>query len=376
MKYYFEIDSPIKDMPASELQNLLKGQKKSKIMRTIIMNEKKFLSVNYDRSLRGFWYLTVKPVLEKLGLLTETDQTEKKLEKWDQELSRYMGELVKNGTMTYKDLRIVDQSRKRGNPKPIYHTVNSEIYGYKVGLGAYPHIIISTEKDTVYSIIEGVASFFGCSCISGKGQNALSAMEDLLRGMGNVQVDIYILTLTDYDPSGYYIADTFRSQAVVLKEAMGIQSDVYIERIGIFPSQLTQEEIENNKYTPKPVNLDKWFGITGGINGESKGLELDALPPDRIRDIFVTSLKKYIDPKVYEATIKESYIKMKVLEVIKSKVETILSEVKNSEIDNITNSQLDIFSLAKEGHVFLPIEDLCNDDRDSLITEKTKSYFR
>ncbi len=68
MKYYFELDRPIKDIPANELQGFLKGQKTSTIMRTIIMNEKRFLSVDYERSLRGFWYFTVKPVLEKLGL--------------------------------------------------------------------------------------------------------------------------------------------------------------------------------------------------------------------------------------------------------------------------------------------------------------------
>lgn len=30
----------------------------------------------------------------------------------------------------------------------------------------------------------------------------------------------------------------------------------------------------------------KWKKLTGGINGNEKGLELDALTPDRIRQIF------------------------------------------------------------------------------------------
>ena len=204
-KKYIELDRPIKEYSAKELRDTIGKLKNSELIRTIILNEKEFVNIDYDRGLRGFWYFTVKPVLDKLGLLTEEDQTEKGLTKWDSELSRYMAELVKMGVLTYKDLRIVDQSRQRENPSDKYYTVDIETYGYQVNVAPYSNIIISTEKDTAYHIIYDIARLFGCSCISGKGQNSLGAMEDLLRGMNETGKDIFILTLTDYDPSGYYI---------------------------------------------------------------------------------------------------------------------------------------------------------------------------
>ena len=283
------MDQLIRDIPADELRYLLGGLKKSELLRTIILNEKEFISVDYDRSLRSFWYTSVKPILEKLGLLSKTDMTEEGLTRWDSELSRYMSELVKLGVLSYQDLRIIDTSRLKEAPSIRYYTPNVDTYGYEISIPAYPNIILGTEKDTIWNIIYGMSNLFGCSCISGKGQNSLGAMEVLIRGILEVKPDIdriYILTLTDYDPAGYYIADTFYNQAKVIVRNLGFDIDIYAERLGIFPHQLTEEEIEQNKYTPKPANRDKWFNATGGINGEPYGLELDALTPDRIREIF------------------------------------------------------------------------------------------
>jgi hypothetical protein len=378
-KNYYTFDRPIKEISGEVLKQHLGDVKRSVLMRTIILNEKQFLKINYDRSLRSFWYITVKPTLDKLGLITEVDQTEEALTRWDAELSRYMGELVRLGELTYSDLNIVDTSRRRANPSNIYDIVKLKIYGYQVTSREYPNIIICTEKDTVYAIIEDIASFFGCSCISGKGHNSFSAMEDLLRGMGSTDKDIHILTMTDYDPAGYYIADTFKKQVKDLRESLEITGDVNIERIGIFPSQLTPEELEMNKYTPKKNNRDKWFKATGGINGKPKGLELDALEPDRIRNIFVTCLKKYIDPHEVSGFIKYSLLQKIILEAMAPKVEDIIDEITYKEVQNV-NLSVDIdtglFKLAEEGHDSLPIDALCNTDRQKEIKEAVLSYFK
>lgn len=377
MGRYIKLDRPIKEIPADELKQLLKNTKDSELMRTIILNEKEFINVNYNRSLRGFWYSTVKPTLDKLGLLTEYDSTEESLKKWDAELSRYVAELVKSGQLTYRDLRIEDVSRKRSIPFGDY-------YGHKA---PYPNLIIATEKDTIYDIISDIANFFGCSCISGKGQNSLGAMESLLRSIklseevyyGTYIKPIYILTMTDYDPAGYYIADTFKNQIEDLKSSLKIESEIYIERIGIIPQQLTPEEVEQNKYTPKLVNREKWFKATGGINGEPKGLELDALSPDRIRSIFVTSIKKYVEENTYKEFLREEWLRNYVMEIIRPKVDDIVDDVVddvvNAELESVEIVDFDLFSYAKKGYSTLPVADLCNTTRKEQIKELTLSYF-
>ncbi|MHB1546917.1 MAG: toprim domain-containing protein, partial [bacterium] len=246
MKKYIEIDKSIKELPDDELLRIFGGLKKSELMRSIILNEKKFLGVSYDRSLRGFWYATVKPILSRLGLLSVSDSTEEGLTKWDKELSAYLTELVRAGECSYSDLRIIDNSRRRFTPKTYMSSPGNDTFTYDVTTPKYPHIIISSEKDTVYGIMEKMATFFGLSCLSGKGQNSLACMEDLLR-QANIEKDIVILTLTDYDPAGFIIADTFYNQINDLKQNLGLgHINVNIERIGIFPGQLSPEEVEQN----------------------------------------------------------------------------------------------------------------------------------
>jgi len=378
-KKYIKLDKPIRDIPLEELKRTLGGRQTSVLMRTIILNERDFLTVDYERSLRGFWYSTVKPTLDKLGLLTEKDQEEEKLSKWDAELSRYLAELVRLGELSYKELNIVDNSRQRQAPLESYNTTSLSIFGYKVQIAPYSNIIICTEKDTAYSIIKDLASFFGCSCISGKGQNSLGAMEDLLRQIKKRAGDnkpIYILTMTDYDPAGYYIAETFKNQIKDLKLILQLKSDVNIKRIGITPDQLTKEEVEANKYSPKKANIDKWLRQTGGINGEPKGLELDAFSPSRIRELFIENIKPYIDPTLYANFIKEAYLQKLILEALQDKVEDISKNVIKEYLSSIKAEEYSLWSLAQRGHANAPVEQLCYTGSQDEIKNKVLSYFK
>jgi hypothetical protein len=173
--------------------------------------------------------------------------------------------------------------------------------------------------------------------------------------------------MTDYDPAGYYIAQTFANQARDILQALDRPGIVELERVGITPEQLTTEQVEANKYTPKRAGRQKWFEQTGGINGEQKGLELDALHPDRIREIFVTTLKKYINPKEYRRFIKRAYIRRQALEAIQPKIQDVLRETERREIDLVEILDFDMGDLAVEGFNELPIEKLCIHGRDTAI---------
>ena len=82
-KLYIRLDRPVKSYSADELKSHIGHLKGLELMRTIILNEKEFLSVDYSRSLRGFWYSTVKPTFDKLGKLSAADSTGEMLTKWD-----------------------------------------------------------------------------------------------------------------------------------------------------------------------------------------------------------------------------------------------------------------------------------------------------
>lgn len=375
---FLRLPKHVKDMTKVELRYYFPNEtEKSYLMRSIIMSEKDHGTVYYNRSLRSLWYSTVKPTLDKLGLLTDEDQTEEGLTKWDAVLSRYVADLLRRGYLTYKSLHILDNSRQRANPSNYYSVDQLTVYGNQVTIDPYSNIIIATEKDTVYNIIKDIAKLFGCSCISSKGQNSLGAMEDLVRGMRGSYEDIYILTMTDYDPAGYYIADALKKQVEDLVNALEIENvRVHINRIGITPDQLSDEMVEANKYSPKPANLEKWLELTGGINGEPKGLELDALDPSQIRDIFVENIKDFIDTDLYSKFVKRSYIKKVALKAMAPQVEMILDKVVKQVEKNVELQEFDITDIARQGYGSLPIERLCSSDQDEVITQKVLRHFK
>lgn len=379
---YYRLNKNVKSMTAQELRAIFNNGDvdNSYLMRSIIMSEKNFPSVNYERSLRSLWYSIVKPTLDKLGKLSKEDQTEEGLTKWDATLSRYVADLLRRGELTYKQLHILDNSRQRANPRTQYMNVNSQVFGYKVNIAPYSNIIIATEKDTVYNIISAIAELFGCSCISCKGQNSLGAMEDLVRKIVSAQYSsleaIYILTMTDYDPAGYYIAEALETQVCDILYALGRSNvGVTITRVGITPDQLDDEMVEANKYSPKPANLEKWLDRTDGINGEPYGLELDALEPVEIRRIFVDHLIDLVDSSVYQGFIKEAYIRRLVLETMQPKVDRIAKRIIVHYEDQLQLEDFDIKELAVDGMDYIPSQNYVKDTHKNRIQRAVLEYF-
>lgn len=383
---FYPLPKNAKNMTAAELNQIFNADtNKSYLMRSIIMSEVRYPGVDYMRSLRSLWYSVVKPTLDKLGLLTVADQTEEGLTKWDATLSRYVADLLRRGFLTYSDIHVLDNSRQRSNPRETYYTTDNTIYGYKATIAPYSNIIIATEKDTVYNIIHDIASLFGCSCISCKGQNSLGAMEALVRGIvrahrsEDIELEyIHILTMTDYDPAGYYIAEALETQVTdVLKALSQYDVDVTITRVGITPDQLDYDLVEANKYSPKPANLEKWLERTNGIDGEPYGLELDALEPQQIRQIFVDILMDYIDKDIYTSFIRESYIRNASLLILEDRVSSILDNMVSDHESKVKLKNINIRQLAIDGYSNIPTSKACKNENEvkTLLAADISRYF-
>lgn len=351
------------------------------MMRTLIMNELEHCDKSETRTLRGVWYSAIKPTLDKLGLLQDDDTSEEGLKRWDATLSSYVCDLLRRGALTFSDLGISDISRQKKNPREHFYTVGGREYAYKGTIAPYPNILIATEKDTVYTIIESIAQLYGCSAISCKGQNSLGAMESIVKGM--FQTDpkvhfstIYVLTLTDYDPAGYYIAEALEKQVNDILYAIGKSHiAVHTHRLGITPDQLSEEQVRQNMYSPKKANIEKWMARTNGINGQEKGLELDAFSATQIREIFIENLAEFIDHNVYKDFIKESYIKMQILESIKTRLSKMTKKVTNEIIDDLEMKDFDMVDYGIRGYSSLDIEDLCEDNLDDKIKKLANQYM-
>lgn len=119
-------------------------------------------------------------------------------------------------------------------------------------------------------------------------------------------------SLTDYDPAGYSIA---RAQFVQVQETA--YCEVYHERLGLLPDQLTPEEWLRNAYEPKDKGLAKWYAETGGVDGQPLGLELDALPLSRLRGMFAEGIEQVIDLDERRADLRSAFLDLIACELLR-----------------------------------------------------------
>ena len=108
-----------------------------------------------------------------------------------------VGEMAKAGNLTYVDMKIEDNSRKLQTPY-----ISNQL-----------NIFLCTEKDTAYPVADQLLKFFECCALSSKGQSALTAAERLLDAIEDSikpATPLYLVALTDYDPRGVSIQNTFR----------------------------------------------------------------------------------------------------------------------------------------------------------------------
>lgn len=359
-----KLNAAIKDLDTDTIKEKLGGLKKSELMRSIILNERDYCTCNYERSQRNFWYSVVKPTLDKLGLLTADDDTEEGLTGWDKTLSKYLTELVREGQLTYKDIMIHDESRNYNVP---------DYYSFS----PYRNIIVCCEKDTIFQIVNDISVLLGCSCISSKGLCGFGAMETLLRKIrdnseNNIS-ELVFLIMSDYDPTGYTIANTFSEQAKNMSKNLGMDVEIITKRIGITPDQLSKDEVKNNMYSPKKKGLEEWLKLTGGIDGMAKGLELDALTPERTREIFAEELQAYIDNGAYIEEVKSNYLYRKIRDEVDKYINTIVNDVYSDLIDKVDVQEPDMMKLVREGKTYIPTENICSVDAD--IKEIVGKYF-
>lgn len=333
------------DMTDGELRATFGDMRDSELMRALIMAEVWQIRDGAERerrTMRNFWYDHIKPVLSRAGRLGDKTSGGRDID-WPGKLSKYLVELVRAGETTYHELRIVDGSRQRSPA----HDMTIRVASVRIVGGHYPWLILFTEKDTIWQEIESLASLYGTSAISGGGQPAAACTADVVRYILRSEAydgrPLVLLSLTDYDPAGYSIAD---SQFAQLQEAAAIERrEVRHERLGLTPAQLTQSERDAKAYIPKDAGLDAWYEQTGGVDGRRLGLELDALPISRLRAMFAEGIERHVDLSLRKADLREAFVELLAWEIVRpymrERVANMIAQVKTNGLwERIQQSEI------------------------------------
>jgi len=232
-------------------------------------------------SLRDFWYNPVKAILESAfptwGDGAGTSDWNRNMTK---RLSEVVSEKVKDGELTYRDLNILDDSRDR-------RIATDSIENDK---------ILFVEKSAAYRKLKPLAKAYDITLVEGSGWQATALIEDLVQQLDRDQTFTFWV-LGDYDPTGFGIVEDFIDRA----EQMGLTVDRDASRrIGIWPSQVSDAVLEEQKFTPARNGGDAdWFDAHA-IDGEY-GLEIEAIgaslegKAEALREVVVQEIKDDID---------------------------------------------------------------------------------
>lgn len=221
----------------------------------LLDSELKWRGEEDSMSLRGLWYSGVKTALQNAFPEKWNDPDFDANRRYAQYLSEYLSEMVKDGEVSYRQLNIVDDSRQRA-----------------VSSGAIEDDkILFVEKEAAYRRLLPIQRVFELSLVSGGGWEATALIEDLSYHLKPDQ-SYQLFVLSDYDPTGYRIAEDFERRA----KRLGVNI-TEVSRIGIEPDQVSDHVRKQERFkVPLENDYDDEWVRSHGIEGRF-GLEIEAI---------------------------------------------------------------------------------------------------
>lgn len=252
----------------------------SRLLRSIIRlaaDETAWRGPDRARSLREFWYNPVKPIVERAFPDKLDDPDYDFTREMTKMLSDELSTLVKDGDLTYRGLNILDDSRKR--------TIRTDTLE--------DDKILFVEKDAAYRKLTPLGDVYDLSVVSGSGWQATALIEDLAHAL-DADTEYHLFVLSDYDPTGFKIAQDFSDRSGTL--GINVAS---VERVAIDPDQVDDETANLQQFKPSVNNdYDEHWMAEYGIDSRH-GLEIEAISGqedggEALREIVVGALRPHI----------------------------------------------------------------------------------
>jgi hypothetical protein len=228
-------------------------------------------------SLRGLWYSGVKTALQHAFPEKWDDPEFDANRRYSQYLSEYLSDMVTDGEVTYRALNIVDDSRQR-------EIAHGSIEDDK---------ILFVEKEAAYRRLLPIQRVFEVSLVSGGGWEATALIEDMAHHLDPDQ-SYQLFVLSDYDPTGYEIAEDFERRS----KQLGVNI-TQVDRIGIEPDQVSDHVREQERFqVPVEDDYDERWLREYGIE-DRYGLEIEAIGGvgeggAPLREIVVGAMREHL----------------------------------------------------------------------------------
>ncbi|MEW6215351.1 MAG: hypothetical protein AB1478_09175 [Nitrospirota bacterium] len=150
-----------------------------------------------------------------------------------------------------------------------------------------PRLIFYTEKEGLFWLCKEFADKYGISAMASHGEPGYLTLEyfaDKLRAKGVRNIEI--IALTDYDPWGFNIAESFGEKLAEPVYGFKRVNTTHLTSLELFDKdKLDYIKRDLSKVSSsKKKQVADWVKLTGGINGEAYGVHVDHVEFDRVRD--------------------------------------------------------------------------------------------
>lgn len=146
--------------------------------------------------------------------------------------------------------------------------------------GAYVEIWL--EKDALAGVISPITYAYDVPLMVARGYASLSFLHSAAENIAAAGKPASIYHLGDFDPSG---VDAGRKIEQTLRE-MAPDAEIYFERLAVLPWQVEAWRLPGRPTKASDTRAAKF--------GDHESVELDAIPPDYLRDVVETAILQHL----------------------------------------------------------------------------------
>ena len=162
----------------------------------------------------------------------------------------------------------------------------ARLYRKALWADADAYVEVWLEKDALAGVVYPITEKFDVSLMVARGYASLSFLNEAAKYIATLDRPAFIYHCGDYDPSGQ---DAARAIEETLRE-MAPEAEIHFERLAVTPAQIVNWRLPTRP-TKTTDSRAKGFGVVS--------VELDAIPPGRLRDLVQKAIERHLPPEQY-----------------------------------------------------------------------------
>jgi hypothetical protein len=158
----------------------------------------------------------------------------------------------------------------------------ARFYRKSLWASANSYVEVWLEKDALAGVVYPVTDKYDVPLMVSRGYASLSFLHSAAEDIAELDVPAYIYHCGDYDPSGQ---DAARVIEKTLRE-LAPDAEIYFERLAVTPEQITTWNLPSRPTKRSDTRASKF--------GSEISVELDAIPPDRLRGLILDAIELHL----------------------------------------------------------------------------------